>query len=271
MINFTSKDRYDFADLQRLVEVLRAPGGCPWDGAQTHLSIRRNFLEEAYEACEGFDLDDPAHMREELGDVLLQVLFHTDIEREAGRFTLDDVCDAECRKLIFRHPALFGGEAKSWDEVKQQEKGQTTVTETLDGVARSLPATWRSEKLQKKAAKCGFAWESAAECLGKLEAVERARATDNGPIGELRVGYIKGYEQSNLGDMLFAAVNVAAFLQKDPEQVLHDACEKFIRRFGAMESAARQAGRSLDSLSRGELLSLWSQQKTAEQKDSAKT
>ena len=157
MIDFTSKDRYDFADLQRLVEVLRAPGGCPWDGAQTHLSIRRNFLEEAYEACEGFDLDDPAHMREELGDVLLQVLFHTDIEREAGRFTLDDVCDAECRKLIFRHPALFGGEAKSWDEVKQQEKGQTTVTETLDGVARSLPATWRSEKLQKKAAKCGFA------------------------------------------------------------------------------------------------------------------
>ena len=92
MINFTSKDRYDFADLQRLVEVLRAPGGCPWDGAQTHLSIRRNFLEEAYEACEGFDLDDPAHMREELGDVLLQVLFHTDIEREAG-------CPEQVRRL----------------------------------------------------------------------------------------------------------------------------------------------------------------------------
>ena len=113
MINFTSKDRYDFADLQRLVEVLRAPGGCPWDGAQTHLSIRRNFLEEAYEACEGFDLDDPAHMREELGDVLLQVLFHTDIEREAGRFRVDEVGDAEWRKLIVRHPALFGGEGKA--------------------------------------------------------------------------------------------------------------------------------------------------------------
>ena len=181
---------------------------------------------------------------------------------EAGRFTLDDVCDAECRKLIFRHPALFGGEAKSWDEVKQQEKGQTTVTETLDGVARSLPATWRSEKLQKKAAKCGFAWESAAECLGKLEE----------ETAELRDAIEEGVDPSEeLGDMLFAAVNVAAFLQKDPEQVLHDACEKFIRRFGAMESAARQAGRSLDSLSREELLSLWSQQKTAEQKDSAKT
>ena len=182
MINFTSKDRYDFADLQRLVEVLRAPGGCPWDGAQTHLSIRRNFLEEAYEACEGFDLDDPSRMREELGDVLLQVLFHTDIERAAGRFDLNDVCDAECKKLIFRHPALFGGEAKSWDEVKQQEKGQTTVTETLDGVARSLPATWRSEKIQKKAAKCGFRWESAEECLDKLdeESAELRQAISNG-------------------------------------------------------------------------------------------
>ena len=149
MINFTSKDRYDFADLQRLVEVLRAPGGCPWDGAQTHLSIRRNFLEEAYEACEGFDLDDPAHMREELGDVLLQVLFHTDIEREAGRFTLDDVCDAECKKLIFRHPALFGGEAKSWDEVKQQEKGQRDVGRRSAFAACNVAQRKASEKSRK--------------------------------------------------------------------------------------------------------------------------
>ena len=104
MIDFTSKEHYDFSDLFHLVEVLRAPGGCPWDQAQTHLSIRRNFLEEAYEACEGFDRDDPDSMCEELGDVLLQVLFHTDIERAAGRFTLDDVCNRECKKLIFRHP-----------------------------------------------------------------------------------------------------------------------------------------------------------------------
>ena len=260
MINFTSKDRYGFADLQKLVEVLRAPGGCPWDGAQTHLSIRRNFLEEAYEACEGFDLDDPAHMREELGDVLLQVLFHTDIEREAGRFTLDDVCDAECKKLIFRHPALFGGEAKSWDEVKKQEKGQTTVTETLEGVAKSLPATWRSEKIQKKAAKCGFVWESAEECLDKLEE----------ETAELRQAIRDGADpEEELGDLLFAAVNVATFLQEDPEAVLHRACEKFIRRFGAMESAARQAGRSLEALSREELLSLWAAQKAPEHTGSA--
>ena len=254
MINFTSKDRYDFADLQRLVEVLRAPGGCPWDGAQTHLSIRRNFLEEAYEACEGFDLDDSARMREELGDVLLQVLFHTDIEREAGRFTLDDVCDAECRKLIFRHPALFGGEAKSWDEVKQQEKGQTTVTETLDGVARSLPACWRAEKLQKKAAKTGFAWESAQGSLDKLEE----------ETSELRAAVASQQNvEEELGDVLFAAVNAAACLEIDPEMALHAACEKFIRRFGAMEQAARSRGARLDELTRHELLQLWNEQKSA--------
>jgi uncharacterized protein YabN with tetrapyrrole methylase and pyrophosphatase domain len=118
----------------------------------------------------GFDRDDPALMCEELGDVLLQVLFHTDIERAAGRFTLDDVCDGICKKLIFRHPFLFGSEAAgSWDEIKQQEKGQTTTGETLDAVARSLPALWRSEKLQKKAAKTGFVWESPEEALDKLE------------------------------------------------------------------------------------------------------
>lgn len=105
MINFTSKERYGMDDLAAIVTLLRGPGGCPWDGAQTHQSIRRNLLEEAYEACEGIDRDDPALMCEELGDVLLQVLFHADIEREAGRFTLDDVCDGICKKLIFRHPA----------------------------------------------------------------------------------------------------------------------------------------------------------------------
>ena len=255
MINFTSKDRYDFADLQRLVEVLRAPGGCPWDGAQTHLSIRRNFLEEAYEACEGFDLDDPKRMCEELGDVLLQVLFHTDIERAAGRFTLDDVCDGVCKKLVFRHPFLFGeATGESWEELKQHEKGQTTVTETLDGVARSLPACWRAEKLQKKAAKTGFAWESAQGSLDKLEE----------ETSELRAAVASQQNvEEELGDVLFAAVNAAACLEIDPEMALHAACEKFIRRFGAMEQAARSRGARLDELTRHELLQLWNEQKSA--------
>ena len=176
MINFTSKPRYMLDDLIRLVHALRAPGGCPWDAAQTHLSIRRNFLEEAYEACEALDCDDAAMLREELGDVLLQVLFHADIETGRGRMTIDDIADAECKKLIFRHPFLFGGEAESWDELKQKEKGQKTTGEAMAGVARSLPATWRAEKIQKKAAKTGFRWESAGQALDKLAEAARGRA-----------------------------------------------------------------------------------------------
>ena len=203
MIDFTSKPRYDLRDLIRLVHALRAPGGCPWDRAQTHLSIRRNFLEETYEACEALDRDDADMIREELGDVLLQVLFHADIEADRGRMTIDDIADAECKKLVFRHPFLFGGEAASWDALKQQEKGQKTTSETLDGVARSLPAMWRAEKIQKK----------------------------------------------------------AAMLDKDPEQALHNACEKFITRFTAMENAAASDGQPLGTLSRQQLLARWNAQK----------
>ena len=252
MINFTSKPRYMLDDLIRLVHALRAPGGCPWDAAQTHLFIRRNFLEEAYEACEALDCDDEAMLREELGDVLLQVLFHADIEADRGRMTIDDIADAECRKLIFRHPFLFGGERASWDELKKQEKGQKTTGEAMQGVARSLPATWRAEKSQKKAAKTGFRWESAGQALDKLaeEAQElREAVRDNTNIDE------------ELGDMLFAAVRVASTLDKDPEQALHSACEKFIRRFTAMEQSILAEGRTLEEVSREELLASWDAQK----------
>lgn len=229
MIDFTSKDRYGFEDLVRLVTALRAPGGCPWDRAQTHLSIRRNFLEEAYEACEGFDVDDPTLMREELGDVLLQVLFHADIEREAGRFTLDDVCDQECKKLVFRHPQLFGGEATDWEVCKQQEKGQTSLSQVLDSVARSLPALWRAEKLRKKAAKGGMAWESPRESLEKLDQASAAlhQAARTGSQAE-----------EALGELLFAAASAAAQLDIDPEQALHQACERYIRQVAQQEQPA---------------------------------
>lgn len=233
MINFTSKPRYDLSDLIRLVHVLRAPGGCPWDAAQTHLSIRRNFLEEAYEACEALDCDDAAMLREELGDVLLQVLFHADIETGRGRMTIDDIADAECKKLIFRHPFLFGGEA-------------------MAGVARSLPATWRAEKIQKKAAKTGFRWESADEALDKL-------AEETGELREAVRDHTNIDEE--LGDVLFAAVRVASTLERDPEQALHAACEKFIRRFTAMEQTALAEGRPLETLSKDELLAGWNAQK----------
>ena len=254
MIDFISKSQYGFEDLVRLVELLRAPGGCPWDGAQTHLSVRRNFLEEAYEACEGFDRDDPKLMCEELGDVLLQVLFHTDIERAAGRFTIDDVCDGVCKKLIFRHPFLFGGDAgKSWDELKQEEKGQHSATEALDSVARSLPALLRSEKIQKKAARSGFLWESLDESLDKLEEeTARLRRACSGGDGA----------EEALGSVLFAAVNAAVRLDIDPEQALHHSCEQFIRRFGEAEQRARDAGVPFAQRAREEMDFLWGAQKS---------
>ena len=171
MINFEEKTAYTVEDLRRIVHLLRAPGGCPWDGAQTHESIRRNFLEEAYEVAEAIDEKNPAHLKEELGDVLLQVLFHASIEEDAGRFTLDDVADGICKKLIFRHPHVFGGAAAtpdSWEELKRQEKGQTTYTATLQSVAKSLPGLWRAEKIQAKAEKAGFEWPNVQAAMDKL-------------------------------------------------------------------------------------------------------
>lgn len=234
------------------IAALRAPDGCPWDRTQTHQSIAHNMIEEAYEAVDAIEAADVAHLREELGDVLLQVLFHADIEADRGRMTIDDIADAECRKLIFRHPFLFGGENASWDELKKQEKGQKTTGEAMQGVARSLPATWRAEKIQKKAAKTGFCWKSAGQALDKLaeEAQElREAVQDDTNIDE------------ELGDLLFAAVRVASTLDKDPEQALHSACEKFIKRFTAMEQSILASGRTLEELSREELLASWDAQK----------
>ncbi len=249
MIDFMRKERYTFQDLVEITHLLRSPGGCPWDQAQTHQSIRRNFLEETYEACEALDNDDPALMKEELGDVLLQVLFHADIEADRGRFTLDDVCDGVCKKLVFRHPNVFGdATGKTWDDMKALEKGQKTHTDTLNAVARSLPALWRAEKLVRKAAKAGFCWPDMDGALGKLEEETR----------ELRqAAGTENHFDEELGDVLFAAVCVAAQAERDPEMILHQACEKFIQRFSDMESAAAAQGRSLELCAPEEQLALW--------------
>ncbi|MBQ7713736.1 MAG: MazG family protein [Oscillospiraceae bacterium] len=159
MVPFPDKPRYTYDDLVAVLRILRGPDGCPWDRVQTHASDRRNFLEEAYEAAEAFDRDDPDAMCEELGDVLLQVLFNIHIEEDAGRFTTDDVTDHVVRKLLYRHPHVFGDARAedadevlvNWERLKRAEKGQQTVADTLDAVARSLPARWRAEKLLKRA------------------------------------------------------------------------------------------------------------------------
>ena len=263
MINFTRKPHYDYADLLEIIRLLRSEDGCPWDKAQTHKSIRRGLLEEAYEAAEAIDNDDPVLLKEELGDVLMQVVFHADIESDAGRFTMDDVCDGVVKKLLFRHPHVFGDGHEdspesvlvSWEQLKRREKGQNTVADSMDGVARSLPSLWRAEKLQKKAAKVGFDWDNVKDALDKvqeeLDEVRRAIDGDGDP-------------EEEIGDLLFASVNVARHLKIDPEAAAEKTCNKFVSRFAEMERQATAAGKKLADLSLSELDALWDSAKHEE-------
>lgn len=262
MVDFKVKDSYGVDDLRKIVSILRAPGGCPWDGEQTHASIRRDFLEETYEAVEAIDQGSPEHLKEELGDVLLQVVFHADIEREAGRFTLDDVADGICKKLIYRHPHVFGDVSvadsnqvlQNWDALKRREKDQHTHTDAMEAVSRTLPALWRAEKVLKKAEKAGFKWPDISGAMDKLDQ----------ELGELKEAMVQNSNtREELGDLLFAAVNVARFLKADPEAVLNTATDKFIARFALVEELAREAGRSMEDMDLSELEGLWEQAKAA--------
>ena len=258
MVDFQYKDSYNVKDLEEIVRILRAPGGCPWDAEQTHQSIRRNFLEEAYEAAEAIDEENPEHLKEELGDVLLQVVFHARMEQEAGRFDLDGVADGVCKKLIYRHPHVFGdvsvsgtGEVLSnWEELKRKEKGQATNTDALEAVARSLPALWRAEKVQKKARKAGFDWPDVSGALDKLSE----------ELEELKAAAAQGTNVAEeLGDLLFSAVNVSRFLKVDCEDALNQATDKFIDRFRKVEE---QAGdRPMTEMTLDQLDQLWDRAK----------
>jgi len=261
MVDSQCTKSYTVEDLRDIIALLRSDKGCPWDREQTHESIRRNFLEETYEACEAIDTGDRDLLREELGDVLTQVIFHARIEEEAGHFNLDDVADATCKKLISRHPHIFGGTTAenseevmlAWDELKRREKQHKTITQAMDAVAKSLPATWRAEKIQDKAKKVGFDWSDAQCALDKLreETDELADA-------------IK--QQSNieeeLGDLLFSAINVARLLDLDPEDALHKATNKFIRRFAYLEQRSIEQGRDLEHMSLDEMEALYQEGKT---------
>lgn len=256
MIDFQYKDSYGVKDLEDIVRILRAPGGCPWDAEQTHESIRRNFLEEAYEVAEAIDEGDAAHLREELGDVLLQVVFHSRIEEETGAFRLEDVADGICKKLIFRHPHVFGETSvsgtgdvlRNWENLKREEKGQVSHTDALESVARSLPAIWRAEKVQSKARKAGFDWPEINGALDKLsEELDELKDAVSG----------NGNAAEELGDLLFAAVNVSRFLKLDAEDALNAATDKFIKRFRQVEQAAMREGKRLEELSLMEMDRLW--------------
>ena len=223
MLNFHKKEHYSVSDLVDIMELLRSPEGCPWDREQTHASIRRNLLEEAYEAAEAIDLDDRAALVEELGDVLLQIVFHCQMERETGGFTLDDVADGICKKLIYRHPHVFAdtkvsGSAEvleNWDALKRREKRQASTADALDAVARSLPALWRAEKICSKAEKAGL-------LPGGREDAESALRASAEALGAAEDG------KAAVGELLFEAVRVARAMGVDPEDALTGASDRFI-------------------------------------------
>ncbi len=262
-VPFFERSRYQYNDLCAILDRLRAPDGCPWDREQTHESIKGDLIEECYELCDAIDEGDDDHLIEELGDVLMQVVFHATIAKEQGRFDEDDVSDMLVKKLIYRHPHVFGnvtaktsGEVlKNWDALKAAQRRQTTQAEAMCSVPKRFPALMRSEKIQKKARKVGFDWQTAEEAFSKIpeETEELARA--------MRTGRNISEEA---GDLLFAVVNVIRLLGLDAEQALHDASDKFIRRFAEMERLVSEDGLNLSEMTLEEQDRYWRKVKYSE-------
>ena len=262
MVEYPIKERYTVSDLLEILRILRSPDGCPWDREQTHASIRGDLLEEAYEVADAIDRANDVDLCEELGDLLLQVAFHAGIAEEENAFSFDDVADGIVKKLIYRHPHVFGEVTAStasevlanWDALKRVEKHQESYTETLESVPRAFPALMRARKVQKRAAKAGFDWPDATGAWDKLseelgEVRDAARADDPAAVAE------------ELGDLLFSVVNVSRFLGVDPEQALAGATDKFISRFAGVEKLAGERGVDMAASSLETLDALWDEVK----------
>ncbi|MCQ2416186.1 MAG: nucleoside triphosphate pyrophosphohydrolase [Oscillospiraceae bacterium] len=253
---------YGMAELLQILQVLRSENGCPWDKEQTHQSIRKDLLEECYEAAEAIDADSVPMMREELGDVLLQVAFHCQIETEKSNFTFDDICDEVCRKLVVRHPHVFGTVQvensdevlKNWDAIKQETKHQETATDTLEAVCKALPALMYAQKVGKRASRAGMDWASAEDAFAYIrrETDELADAMQQGSQEQI---------EEELGDLLFSCVNTARHLQVDAEEALTRAAQKFIRRFAETEKMVMADGKTMTDMSIEELDEYWAKVK----------
>lgn len=261
MENFKIKDSYNVNDLFALVARLRDPEtGCAWDKVQTHESIRKNFIEETYEVCDAIDKGDLDLLKEELGDVLLQVALHAEMERQLGHFDIADVADGVCKKLVLRHPHVFGEiVAKdsdtvltNWEAIKRKEKDQKTGADSVLDVPRALPALMRSQKVQKRAGYVGFDYENAEQAMSDLrsEVDELCEAIRGGTNVE-----------EEIGDLLFAAVNVSRFQKLDAEQALEKACDKFTARFLVVEKLAAERGVDMKTAGIDDLNALWAEAK----------
>lgn len=257
-----NKKKFNIDDLLEIMRDLRKPGGCPWDREQDHHSIRNDFIEETYEAIDAIDRESAADMCEELGDVLLQVVFHSQIEAEKNGFDFQDVCDGICKKLIERHPHVFGEISvknsrevlENWDKIKQKSKHQTTFTDTLKSVPMSFPALMRADKVQKRAKKAGFDWDNVKDASKKLdeelEEFKEALLENDGTHAE-----------EEFGDLLFSMVNVSRFMGINSEKALHAATDKFINRFEKTEIIAQKKGIDMKKSSLETLDRLWEEAK----------
>lgn len=257
-MDFVYKEKYTLEDLLRIMELLRSEEGCPWDREQTHESIRKNLIEEAYETAEAIDKAEPELLKEELGDVLLQVVFHAQMEAEKGSFGFDDVADRICQKLILRHPHIFSSVhvdsadqvLENWDRIKKKEKGQSSAAQTLEAVPAVLPALMRAQKVQQRAARTGFDYDSRGQALEELksELDELQEAISSGSKADV---------EEELGDLIFAAVNVARFTGIDGEEALTRSTEKFISRFTEVERLAAEQEIDMANTSLNVLNELW--------------
>ncbi len=261
-VDFNFKTKYGIDDLREIMRILRSPGGCPWDREQNHASIKKSLIEETYEVIEAINKEDDTLLCEELGDVLLQVVFHAQMAEERNAFGFDEITDGICKKLIERHPHVFGdikvdNSAEvlvNWEQIKSQSKNRKTQTDKMLSVPRELPALMRSTKLQEKAAKVGFDWENADGAFDKIDEETR----------ELKEAYKSGeteHIKEELGDLLFSVVNVSRFLDVDAEEALTFSADKFLNRFAVVEKLADERGIDMKSSSIEELDRLWDEAK----------
>lgn len=256
------KETYSVEDLVGIMQLLRGENGCPWDKEQTHTSIRNNLLEEAYETADAIDRLDDTDMAEELGDLLLQIVFHCQMAKERGAYDLDKVADGICKKLVYRHPHIFSNVVvnnseevlNNWDKLKNKEKQMQSFSDTLKAVPKAFPACLRAQKVQKRASKAGYDFKSVQDTVFKIEE----------ELAELKQAISQNdFEsaKSELGDLLFSVINTARFLKADAEQCLNSTTERFINRFSKAEELASKQNKVLSELNEDELDVLWEQAK----------
>lgn len=263
MTEFPIKSEYDMSDLRKILTILRGKDGCPWDKEQNHKSMRKNFLEETYEVLEAIDNEDTVLLKEELGDVLLQVVFHAQIEEEKNSFSLDEVVTNLCVKLITRHPHVFKNVSadnaeealKNWESMKKEEKSQTSLVESLEAVPKMEPALMRAQKVGERAARSGIDYPDEYAALSDLEDVIGGifTAMQDGNINKI---------DNHIGEILFSCVNIARHYKIDCEKSLTNSTEKFINRFRNLEELANKQGVCMEKANSEKLMALWQKAKS---------